>query len=253
MVVRAQSMKELPVRYLLLIICMSFYSPAVSYADNITKGSQGKGSQAKGAQTIGGEQKNQATRTVRVTTGVEAVQGWETGLVRANPNLARWHWDPIYSYRQGYARLPLQTGKPDTARTIPSKISVQTMPAQPNKPVFNYPTAPRADSRPIHIPFSPQAIEEVNARYKQAEKKQLPEAEPGHEERISGQLSNRKTPAGPPSIATYNQQYTRKESLDTALKYSTQRTSVYGQLLNEKEKSRYNEAKAVKKKKNKAK
>ena len=36
------------------------------------------------------------TRQIRVTTGIGQVNGWEQSLVRRNPNLGRWHWDPVY-------------------------------------------------------------------------------------------------------------------------------------------------------------
>lgn len=44
-------------------------------------------------------------RAVRITTGAHTVSGWETNLVKGNPNLSHWNWSPITSYSQGCARI----------------------------------------------------------------------------------------------------------------------------------------------------
>lgn len=159
-------------------------------------------------------------RAIRVTTGVEQIQGWEQSLVRTNPNLARWHWDPMYSYKQGYALIGPER----------QKISTQNYKNQHAKstlvPQYRYPEA--QDNRPKHIPFSSQALEEVSARYKQPEQIYAPVARPPASENVYGQLSNKNVKAVP-IISSYGKQYARQEN--TALKYSSQNTSVYGRVL----------------------
>ncbi len=218
-------MKETPNSYLLLAALMTLNSLGVpcAYADTKAK------------------KQGVPTRTVRVTTGIEAVQGWEQGLVRGNPNLARWHWDPIYSYKQGYAKLPVQTAKPDTA-IAPN----QGYKHAPTKATYQYPVENRPDDRPGHLPFSPQAMEEVKARYSEAKMPQAPMDQPSYEERVNAKLTQ--PVQSEPTTATYGRVYSRKENVGTSLKYNSQQTAVYGQLLNNKQKSSYNVAKAKKKK-----
>ena len=167
--------------------------------------------------------KNEARPIVRVTTGVQAVQGWEQGLVRGNPNLARWHWDPIYSYKQGLARVGPE---PLSIRNGTGKQSGKAGPS-----AYQYAVPAQQDSRPQHIPFSDQAVKEVQARYRQ----------PVHvhtdkpiETNVFGQLSNKQTQASilpTNTIATYGNSYKSEEKI-TGLKYSYDKTSVYGQLIN---------------------
>jgi hypothetical protein len=188
--------------------------------------------------------KNQDKHTIRVTTGIQQVQGWEQGLVRSNPNLARWHWDPIYSYRQGYATVSPEAMKTSNGRSL-NRVS-----GSPGKPAYNYIVPAPQDSRPKHIPISPQAMEEVQARYSQ-EKPKLPTAQPV-QENVLGQLNHKDTqatlvaPSVSATVATYGKPYARRERFDTALKYSSQKATVYGQLMNAKSKSGYYSAKTSK-------
>lgn len=160
---------------------------------------------------------------VRVTTGVEEVKGWEQGLVKGNPNLGHWHWDPIYSYKQGYGVLrqkPLKPGNGPFAGGQPGK---------PTKSTFNYPID-HHDVKPIHLPYSPQAMAEIQGRLSQPERQQSPENEPETKESVSGQLTNH--PIKQPVISSYKHTYAQLANPETALKYSNQQTDVYGQLLN---------------------
>jgi len=183
----------------------------------------------------GNDTKSQGRPTVRVTTGIQQVQGWEQGLVRANPNLARWHWDPIYSYKQGYARIGPEPIKLMNLQTGNKVVG------NPSGSVYKYNVPTPQDNRPTHIPFSSKALAEVQARYSQPVK-------PRHEDSVYGKLTSKQTQAIviPPTVATYGHPYNSQEKLDTALKYSSDETSVYGQLLNKRQKSRYNQAKTVK-------
>jgi hypothetical protein len=42
---------------------------------------------------------------VRETTGTVEVRGWEKGLLKGNPNMKHWHWNPIYANPQGLRRI----------------------------------------------------------------------------------------------------------------------------------------------------
>ena len=192
------------------------------------------------------KKQEQPTRTVRATTGIEAVQGWEQGLVKGNPNLARWHWDPIYSYKQGYMKLPVQNSRPDVAKN--GSTGNKQVLNNNNKPAFQYPVGQGPDTRPKHIPFSPQALEEVRAKLSQPEKPIMPANQIKREEKVSAHLTQPAKENIPkePELSTYGELYSRRENLGTALKYHSEKTSVYGQLLNAKEKSRYNGAKVIK-------
>jgi hypothetical protein len=188
---------------------------------------------------------NQGKRTVRVTTGIQQVSGWEQGLIKANPNLARWHWDPIYSYKQGYATIT-----PESAKST-NGIIKRPPAGNPGRPAYHYNIPAPQDNRPQHIQFSDQALKEVQARYSRPPINPLPAATPIRQENASGQLSNKETqaamvPSSGDSISTYGQMYKRQEIPSTALKYNLQKTSVYGQLLNTNAKVRYNSAKVVK-------
>ncbi len=201
--------------------------------------------------SAGSPEKEQPTRTVRVTTGIESVQGWEHGLIQGNPNLARWHWDPIYSYKQGYIKLPVPTAKPDVARNAYSKDK-QTVHYNKPAPAFQYPVVQGPDSRPTHIPYSDKALEEVRANLLAPEMPIAPVNESRHEENVSGRISqpSKENKVHEPVVSTYGELYSRKDNLDTSLKYNSQRTSVYGQLINAQEKNRYNGAKPIKRKGN---
>lgn len=174
-------------------------------------------------------------RQVRVTTGVGEVQGWEQQLTEKNPNLARWHWDPIYYYKQGYGTLTPRTLKGDSRPTgkQSSQLSRYTLPRQITQP---YSINSARDSRPLHIPFSPQAMEKVQGRLFRP--KAPSESTLEHGETLFGQLT--KPPLTEPPIATYKNVLPDepKNSLNTALKYRSLKTDVYGQLLNSNSKNK---------------
>jgi hypothetical protein len=89
------------------------------------------------------------------------VRGWQGDLIKHNPGLAHWHWDPIYSYKQGVEggikRKAQESGNPRSANQQSSN--------QPS----NQPAPPRSYKvthyvKPIHVPFNPKAQAEVMAR-----------------------------------------------------------------------------------------
>jgi len=177
------------------------------------------------APALSDEEQQSRKRAVRVTTGIGAVQGWEQGLVGRNPNLARWHWDPIYYYKQGYGPVTSKkssiylkpTGKPTGKQTSNSGMSYQSPATQ--------------DSRPEHIPYSPQAMADLQGRL--SVPKSLPDNPVADNESVLGKLMDKST--GGEVTATYGKLLPqRQSSLNTGLKYSSQSTSVYGQLLNTK-------------------
>lgn len=165
-----------------------------------------------------------ANRQVRVTTGIGSVQGWEQGLVQKNPNLSRWHWDPIYYYKQGYGPVT-QKSSPMNGRTT-GKQSVNAPGNLDNSPDVWH------ETKPVHIPYSPQAMAELRGRLS------IPKKEPDDplpdKETVLGKLMKR--PPDGETIATYGKILPqRQSSLNTGLKYSSQSTAVYGQLLNRKD------------------
>ena len=163
------------------------------------------------------------SRQVRVTTGIGSVQGWEQGLVQKNPNLSRWHWDPIYYYKQGYGPVT-QKSSPMNGRTT-GKQSVNAPGNSDNSPDIWH------ETKPVHIPYSPQAMAELRGRL--SIPKKPPDDPLADKETVLGKLMTR--PPSGETIATYGKILPqRQNSLNTGLKYSSQSTAVYGQLLNQK-------------------
>lgn len=80
-------------------------------------------------------------RYMRVTTGSVEVKGWEHNLVERTPNLARWHWDPLYSTTQGYRSVPGGSGSPGSYYIKPIHAATVTSPKS------HY-------TKPIHVPFN---------------------------------------------------------------------------------------------------
>jgi hypothetical protein len=213
-------MKDFTKRYSILVVGASFILSAVcgSYLPAVA----------------GNTAQVSDKRTVRVTTGIQQVSGWEQGLVRGNPNLARWHWDPIYSYKQGLGRVgPEPLSVKDGQRG--NKVSGNSAGS-----AYKYNIPPQQDNRPVHIPFSSKALAEVQAKLAQP-------VRPRNENNVYGKLSNQATQAKiiSPTVATYGSPYTSKE-LNTSLKYSSDKTAVYGELLNEKQKAAYHRTKVSK-------
>jgi hypothetical protein len=70
---------------------------------------------------------------VRITTDSVEVKGWEHSLLKNNPNLSHWHWNPIYGNPQG-RQLIEPINEPDYLRRATSKRSSQipTAPVQRN-------------------------------------------------------------------------------------------------------------------------
>jgi hypothetical protein len=88
-------------------------------------------------------------RGIRVTTGSVEVKGWEHGLVKRNPNLAHWHWDPLYSNTQAYLAAPQLHPRPGSHYINPTKVNT------PRSPQSRY-------VKPIHVPFNIPAKENVS-------------------------------------------------------------------------------------------
>ncbi|HEY9784557.1 MAG TPA: hypothetical protein V6D17_04075 [Candidatus Obscuribacterales bacterium] len=47
----------------------------------------------------------QTNPIMRETIGTIETRGWERTLIKGNPNLKHWHWNPIYSTVHGYKRV----------------------------------------------------------------------------------------------------------------------------------------------------
>jgi len=87
--------------------------------------------------------------TVRVTTGMVQVNGWQNQLLKRNPSLSHWHWNPIYSYKQGLV------GGGEKGAAIQGKHPSRQYPT-----AREYPAAHREAShyiKPVHVPFNPEA------------------------------------------------------------------------------------------------
>ena len=87
---------------------------------------------------------------VRVTTGVMEINGWQSGLVKRNPNLSRWHWNPLYVYQQGIVGGSHKKVLPPNSK--PTSQYQSTKPAEDGHYI-----------KPIHVPFNPKALAAVEA------------------------------------------------------------------------------------------
>lgn len=195
-------MRQTSFPYLLVLSCLFLF--ALTFAS----------ARADNAKTV-------KPRQIRVTTGISEVHGWEQGLIQKNPNLARWHWDTIYSYKQGYGPLtphPMKGEGGGTTKQIPAKSNLT-----------RYPSQPEHYDKPTHVPYSPDALAKVKARLI-PKPVPAPVIEPEQTEAVSGTLHNPQQP----NIATYKN--VLPATLNTSLKYNTEKTAVYGQLLKGKKK-----------------
>jgi hypothetical protein len=84
--------------------------------------------------------------SVRVTTGVVAITGWEKALIKNDPSLRHWHWDPLYEYKTGYPSIPANAGR------MKGKIASQ---AVANEPRFHY-------TKPTHLPLPTRSRPDPN-------------------------------------------------------------------------------------------
>lgn len=82
--------------------------------------------------------------SVRETHGMRQIQGWEDELVRGNPNLSHFHWNPMYSTNHVYRRM--------SEPTAPLAV--------PPGPHYIKPTheqtafVKRPSIKPIHLPMA---------------------------------------------------------------------------------------------------
>lgn len=86
---------------------------------------------------------------VRVTTGSVQINNWQHHLVKNNPNLGHWHWNPIYANVQGLKTVRANSG--------PDRFHRRSGPAQLHPNVTVTQIVPRSKSvyqRPNHIPFN---------------------------------------------------------------------------------------------------
>lgn len=91
--------------------------------------------------------------TVRETVGTVEVRGWQNSLVKGNPNLSHWHWNPIYSNVQGYKKLapggapmrqqgiyrPLKGPEPPPRYQKPKHMAFDLSQPKPSKPYIDIP------------------------------------------------------------------------------------------------------------------
>lgn len=89
--------------------------------------------------------------TVRVTTGVVQINGWQGDLVKHNPNLSRWHWNPVYVYKQGL----VGGGRKNTNAAGERSRASAPPPMLPEGSRY---------VKPVHVPFNPKALAEVEAK-----------------------------------------------------------------------------------------
>ncbi len=85
---------------------------------------------------------------MRVTTGSVEIKGWEKDLIKRSPNLARWHWDPLYANTQGYLKagrtpMPVHDSKPGShyvqSTHVPTIISARSHYIKPIHAATNVP------------------------------------------------------------------------------------------------------------------
>ena len=85
------------------------------------------------------------TRPVRIILGSIETKNWENNLVRNNPNLAHYHWNPVYSNVQGTQLVSPMPRPPLNGTAPPGKnpMSPHTVfhPAKPRPPVYSKPRA----------------------------------------------------------------------------------------------------------------
>ncbi len=102
------------------------------------------------------------SRPVRVILGSVETKNWEQNLVKNNPNLAHYHWNPVYSSVQG-TQLLTPMPRPPAQGTVPPGKNVGSPhvvfhPARPRPPVY---------SKPRQIP--PQRNTSTSLDYKHAQ------------------------------------------------------------------------------------
>lgn len=54
--------------------------------------------------------KDSALAQLPTTTGVVVTRGWESNLVKSDPNLGHWHWNAIYSFTSSRPKGNVQKG-----------------------------------------------------------------------------------------------------------------------------------------------
>lgn len=72
--------------------------------------------------------------SIRVTTGMHEVSGWERGLERRDPTLRHWTWLPIYSYDQAYIganRKHAMPARPQHVYVKPNHVPLPVVSHQP--------------------------------------------------------------------------------------------------------------------------
>lgn len=93
--------------------------------------------------------------SIRETHGSRQIQGWEDELVRSNPNLSHFHWNPMYSTSHSYRRM----SEPKTAAPAP--------PSGPHyiKPIHERSTfVKRPYIKPIHMTIATPKLRSTYAK-----------------------------------------------------------------------------------------
>lgn len=98
--------------------------------------------------------------TIRETVGTVEVRGWQKELVKGNPNLQHWHWNPIYSNVQGYKKVgpggppmrqqgiyrPIKGGDSPKRYIKPKHVAFDlNQPKKPSKPYIDIPALRNSD------------------------------------------------------------------------------------------------------------
>ncbi len=98
--------------------------------------------------------------TVRVTTGVVAITGWEKDLIKNDPSLRHWHWDPVYAYKTGYPKVTDSEAKHSKAKGALQAVAMA--------PRFHY-------TKPTHLPLPTPTPPDSNILEKLTGKIEVPQ------------------------------------------------------------------------------
>jgi hypothetical protein len=169
-------------------------------------------------------------RSMRVTTGSVEVRGWERGLIERSPNLARWHWDPLYSTTQGYVTAP--TVAPPLGSRYPKPIHVNTVrppqsrSAKPTHIPFNLPT--QENAREDVLAHRLDRPNQVSARENTATYLKWKDRPISLDKTVSGELQKKPSE----DVATYGEAYNKELSMGE----KHIKANVYGHLQGSKHK-----------------
>lgn len=103
------------------------------------------------------------SRPVRVTLGSVEQRNWENNLVKRNPNLAHYHWNPIYANVQG-TQMVRPMPKNPIRGTAPGKKRLHGVSHGIFKPAYQRPSVYK---KPVHM--APQRTASTSSEYRHAQ------------------------------------------------------------------------------------